>query len=138
MDRDKVAEFSANYETLGEWELFDINSRRATLTEEARIALDQTISKRGIDLAKLKEVEAAELTQQAEYEQQQQLKAEKRDARYFKFFLIIGLPIIILGALFRTDQVLETLVSSLVQVGVIGVLYWGYLKFKRSRNQRRP
>jgi len=138
MDSAKVAEFSAHYETLGEWDLFDIDSRRSTLTEEACVALDQTLSKRGINLANLKAEEASELAQQAAHEQEQQLKAEKRDARYLKIFWIVGLPIIIFGAIFRTEKVYETLVSSLVQVGVIGLLYWGYLKFKRSRNQRRP
>ena len=138
MDSSKIAAFSAHYESLSEWELYDIDAKRATLTEEARIALDQTLSRRGIDLATLKEVEAAEFAQQATYEQEQQIKAEKRDARYFKFFLIVGLPVVISGALFRTERFYETLISSLVQAGIIGLLYWGYLKFKRSRNQRKP
>jgi hypothetical protein len=138
MDAAKVAEFSAHFETLTEWDLLDVDSRRATLTEEACIAFDQTLSKRGIDLGKLKEIEATEVAQQAKHEQEKQLRAEKRHARYFKFFLIIGLPIVIFGALFRTDRFYETFLSATVQAGVIGLLYWGYLKFKRSCNQRKP
>lgn len=133
-----VAQFSTRYEALSEWELYDIDARRATLTEEARIALDQTLSKRGIDLARLKELEVTELAQQANYKQEQQIKAEKRDARNFKYLLIVGIPVVIFGAIFRTERFYETLISSLVQVGVIGLLYWAYLKFKHSRNRRKP
>jgi len=89
-------------------------------TPEACIALDQVVAKRGIDLAKLKQIEAEEWARKTAYENEQELLAKKKEARYFKWFLIIGTPIIIFGALFRTEKFYETVVSTLVQ----GCVYW--------------
>ena len=131
MDKVKVAYFSSHYETLDEWDLYDINVRRSTLTEEACIALDQTLLNKGIDLSKLKEEENKE-------QAQQKIKSERRDSRYLKLLWIISLPIIILGAFFRTGNIYGALISSLVQCGLLGIFHWGYLKFKQSRSRRRP
>lgn len=138
MDSTRIEEFSARYEMLDQWEIAELHSRRNSLTPEACIALDQVVAKRGIDLAKLEQIEAAELAQKTAYENEQELLAQKKEARYLKWFLIIGTPIIIFGALFRTEKIYETVVSTLVQGVLIGLIYWAYLKFKRPRNQRRP
>lgn len=138
MDSTRIEEFSARYETLDQWEIAELHSRRKSLTPEACIALDQVVAKRGIDLAKLVQIEAEELARETAYENQQELLAKKKETRYFKWFLIIGIPIIIFGALFRTEKFYETVVSTLVQGAFIGLIYWAYLKFKHSRNQRKP
>lgn len=138
MNAAKVAEFTARYETLDEWGLLDIDSRRPTLTDEARFALDQTLSKRGIDLVKLKELEAQDIAQQAKLEQERQIKFDERDARYTKIMWIVCLPIMVFAAVFQTESAFQTLISTLVQVALLGLVNWGYLKFKRSRGKRKP
>lgn len=136
MDKDKVAEFAARYQRLSEWELADIHARSATLTEEARAALVAVTADRGIDLKKLRQEEAAEEVERAAVEQANAEKKERRDARLFKILLVIGLPIVVLGALLRPERTYETFISALVQgVGLV-VLAWIILMFKRSRNKR--
>lgn len=132
MDSARIEEFSARYETLDQWEIADLHSRRNYLTPEACVALDQVVTKRGIDLAKLKQIEAEELSRKAAYENEQELLAKKKEARRFKWFLIIGTPIIIFGGLFRTEKFYETVVSTLVQGVLISLIYWAYLKFKEK------
>lgn len=138
MNNSELSQLVEHYNSLDDWELLDIYKRRASLTEEALVALEQVIAHRGPDLAKLQEIEKEESENSAAYEQEQRKKAEKRDARYLKIFWVIAIPLTIFGALFRPERFLETLVSSLTQAIVLGAVYWGYLRFKRSRAQRKP
>jgi len=133
MNNAKVAEFSTRYMCLTEWELADLDARRSSLTEEACIALDAVLANRTIDLKKVRQIEAEEETKQAALEVRKVGKRQTRDARVIKIFLVVGIPIIIFGALFRPERFLETLVSTGVQVVFLGFIYWGYLRWKRSK-----
>lgn len=136
MDNAKVLQFVEHYNSLDEWEFLEVHGRRSSLTEEALVALDQVIAQRGIDLSRMQEVQAEEFERESTCAEEQRRQAEVRDSRYLRIFWVIAIPLTILGALFRPEHFLETLVSILTQAIILGLAYWGYLKLKRSRKHK--
>lgn len=131
MDKQKIDEFVERYECMGEWEIAAIHAKEKDLTDEARAAIAAVMSKRGIDLAAIQERARHEDSARSEKEKIRTEKKRSRDARIYKAFLIIAVPIVVLGAFLRPERALETFVSSLVQVAGIALIGWLLLMLKR-------
>ncbi len=129
-------QLKAHYRQLSEWELLDIHSRSSTLTDEARAALSEVIAERKIDLQRLRQEEAHEERARAAAEDAKEKKRDRRDAFLFKWFLIIGLPIIAIGAFLRPDRAIEAFASALVQGIGLFVIAWLALKVKRRMGKK--
>jgi hypothetical protein len=136
MDQNKLDFFVSQYQGLDEYGLLEVDKKRATLAEEAVVALDKVLAARQVDLASLRAAEAAEEAEAERAEVARQQKVEARDAKYFKYFLIVAAPLVLLGLVFNTGAAYEALVATVVQVGLLGFAYWGYLKYKKARSRK--
>lgn len=131
MNRQKIDEFIERYESMDEWQIIEIHSKEKDLTNEARIALAAVISKRGVDLNKVLEEAKEEDLARTEKAQIRIDNQRKRDTRIYKIFFVIAVPVILLGAVFRPERALETLISSLAQAAGIAIIFWLALMLKR-------
>ena len=131
MDQQKIDEFVERYEGMDVWELVAIHAKEKDLTDEARTALSAVILKRGIDLAVIQEMARQEDSARSEKEKMRTEKKRTRDARIYKVFLVVAVPIAVAGAFLRPERALETFVSSLVSVVGIALIFWPLLMLKR-------
>ena len=95
MDKHKVAEYSAHYQSLDEWVIADLHARSSSLTEEARIALDAVITDRGINLEKIHREVAKEELDYVVKERAREEERKKREDRASKIWIRISLFLII-------------------------------------------
>ena len=132
MDEQKILQFIAHYRTLPEEALAQLHARSDTLTEEAGVALDRTISARRINLLQMAQDEAEQdfvpvATIVKEIEEK-----EKRDARNTKFFLLFGIPLIFLQLIFDPGKFVQIAVEALC----LGLLAWLILIIRRRMRRR--
>ncbi len=138
MDETRVSGFADHYRRLDEWELADIHGRQETLTEEAKEALARVVAERGVSLSGIEAAKKAEGEAEQRAEAEREEKAKRRDARWFKISLWIGIPLIVLGGIFRPERSWEVFVSTTTQtILLVAILYggrwlWGLFSGKKD------
>jgi endonuclease/exonuclease/phosphatase family metal-dependent hydrolase len=131
-----ISEFTARYMSMHEEDLAQLASRRGTLTEEAQAALDTALAARGIDLAALQEADRQEVAAVERQLQEEEKRQEKRRAQYAKIFFAVAVPIAVVAAIFRPERAYETLVSSIVEIVLLGALACVFVAIKKALNKR--
>ena len=134
MDMRKVTTLTAHYKNMNEDEIALLHAN-PNLTDEARLALNNVISTRKIDLATIRQEDAEEQFQIDESRKRIVAAKEKRNASFLKWLFIIGIPIVILGAIFRPERAIETLISTAMQGALILVLAWIISSVKRKKDK---
>ncbi|MDI1338170.1 hypothetical protein [Polaromonas sp.] len=109
-----------------------MDARKASLTEEAQVALVSVLSERDVLVGKIRRLNAAEDQRRAQTTQEVTSRKEMRNAKLAKWFFVISLPVIALSALLKPAQAWQTLVSSTVQAIGIFVVGWVALFIKRK------
>lgn len=132
MDQQAIDHFRQRYLQLSEEDLEALDARKASLVEEAQVALVSVLSERDVLVGKIRRLNAAEDQRHAQATQEVSSRKEMRDAKLAKWFFFISLPVIALSALLRPEQAWQTLVSSTVQAIGIFVVVWIALLIKRK------
>ena len=137
MDESKVAEFTASYAAMHEEDLVRLLGRRATLVEEAQIALEKVLAKRVIDVAGIKQAERKENLDLGEKAKEAEARNERRHASQTKVFLWVCIPITLLGMLINPDRSYYTFISTLTQAVLLGLIALLFIAIRRAIAKRR-
>jgi hypothetical protein len=132
MNQQQFTQFKQHYLHLQEEELEQLHARKATLVEEAQVALAAVIAERGVSVETIRRANAIEdagaiaaASAKAEYK-------ARRDAKLFKWMLIFGVPLIGVRVVLTPEAAWSTLVSSLVQALGLAAIAWLVLFLKRK------
>ena len=138
MDIQKMAELTSHYDDMDEGEILEVHNRFSSLTEEGRMALNDVIARRGIDLDNMQQEINEEIFERVEKEKEREDKKDKRDSRFFKIFLFIGTPLIIVGALLSPERSYETLVETITQILALALILWVVYVIRRKGKKKKP
>ena len=132
-----VTQLVAQYSKLDEFAIFELSNHRESLTSHAKTALDLVIQQRAINLSSVRAQLASEQTTADEQERLRQEAWRRKDAFWLKTFLVVGVPLVVLGLAFQPERTYVTLVSTIVQAVGIVALVWVVLRVRRALNGRR-
>ena len=139
MNEELFAELVARYQSMDEWQIAELDAKKESLTEEARIALRGVVLDRKINLSVLKKEKRIEEKTDAEVEEIKKIKKEKWNENLEKWMVIVGIPIIAIGTIFRPDRSYEIFLSTLIK-GVyftlfVVVIYGGRRLFRKKSHK---
>ncbi|MDO9113247.1 MAG: hypothetical protein Q7U63_05560 [Polaromonas sp.] len=132
MDQRITDNFRQHYLQLPEEDLEALDARKASLTEEAQVALVSVLSERDVLVGKIRRLNAAEDQRRTQAVQEVSSQKELRNAKLVKWFFFVSVPVIALSALLGPEQAWQTLISSTVQAVGIFVAIWVALFIKRK------
>lgn len=136
MNQQQLSQFKQHYLYLPEEELEQLHARKATLVEEAQVALTEAIAERGVSVEAIRRSNAIEDAGAVAVASVKAKNKARRDARFFKWMLIFGIPLIGVQVALRPEAAWSTLVSALVQVLGLAAIAWLALLIKRKLGKK--
>lgn len=131
MDEQKIRDFTKRYESLDESVLASIHDKQSDLVDEARVALAEVVSRRGIDFEVIREEAKKEYSEYARKTKIITDKKRARDSKITKILLIISIPFFVIGMFVQPNTTLRLVVAVIIQGAALVLFWWLIVAVKR-------
>jgi hypothetical protein len=134
----EVDQLLKHYREVDALQLAELHDRSNELTESARAALSVVIEERGIDLNGIRQQRIVDDQEMAEVVRARIEKFEKRDERWLKIVVFIGIPLFLVALLLTPKKSVADIVAAVTQAIILTaiscVAYW-FRKRRRNKSK---